>query len=341
MSTQSEGEQRSTAYSLASQGMGEVQGTDFDPDAGATIDVGTLNNGSRIVQVLPSELRTFDTNFSLAQIFPMTDEDTGAEPRIISASFSDPFVLLIRDDESILVLRADESGDLDEVEQGENLRQEGFKAGSLSEDANDVFRLESDAEIEDDAGNVLMFLLTVAGGLQIFRLPSLAQHVYRADGIALLPPFLTPDFSVRRTQAKEVITELLVTELGDASHKAPYLLLRSATNDVIIYQPFQSPVAGTRDTILHFLKIPHPSSSKTYLSSSYDDDEEIRREPMRAIHDVNGYSTVFLPGGSPTFVIKSASSPPQLISINEESVQCLSGLNTSTCERGFAYIDQI
>ncbi len=101
----------------------------------------------------------------------MADEATGAEPRILSASFSDPFVLLVRDDESILVLRADESGELDEVEQGDNLRQNAFRAGSLYEDANDVFRLESDAEIEDDAGNVLMFLLTVAGGLQVCILP--------------------------------------------------------------------------------------------------------------------------------------------------------------------------
>ncbi|CAO1598257.1 mRNA cleavage and polyadenylation factor subunit [Xanthoria calcicola] len=339
-SAQSEGEQRSTAYSLASQGMEEVQDTEFDPDAGATIEVGTLNNGSRIIQVLASELRTFDTDFSLAQIFPMADEATGAEPRILSASFSDPFVLLVRDDESILVLRADESGELDEVEQGDNLRQKGFRAGSLYEDANDVFRLESDAEIEDDAGNVLMFLLTVAGGLQIFRLPDLEQQVYKANGLALLPPFLTPEFSARRTQAKEDLIELLVTDLGDTSHKAPYLVLRSATNDVIIYQPFQSPVAGTRDTILHFLKIPNPNSSKTSLSISYDDDGESKREPMRAIHDLNSYSTVFLPGDSPTFVIKSASSPPQLISLNEKSVQSLSGLNTPTCERGFTYIDQ-
>ncbi|KAI4268561.1 MAG: hypothetical protein LQ337_007774, partial [Flavoplaca oasis] len=340
-STHSDGGQRSTAYSLTSNNdIKEVQTTEFDPDAGATIDVETLSNGTRIVQVLASELRTFDTDFSLAQIFPMTDEATGAEPRILSASFSDPFVLLIRDDESILVLRADESGDLDEVEQGDNLKQKGFRAGSLYEDANDVFRLESDAEIEDDAGNVLMFLLTVTGGLQIYRLPSLEQAVYQADGLALLPPFLTPDFAVRRTQAKEDLTELLVTDLGDASHKVPYLILRSATNDVIIYQPFQSPIGDTRDTILHFLKIPNPSAFKTHRPISYDDEEDPRREPMRAIHDLNGYSTVFLSGDAPIFIIKSASSPPQLISFREDSVQSLSRLNTSTCDRGFAYIDQ-
>ncbi len=66
-------------------------------------------------------------------------------------------------------------------------------------------------------------LLTILS--QIFRLPSLEQQVYKADGLAFLPPFLTPDFSVRRTQVKEDLVELLVTDLGDASHKAPYLVV--------------------------------------------------------------------------------------------------------------------
>ena len=73
---------------------------------------------------------------------------------------------------------------------------------------------------------------------------------------------------------------------------------------------------------------------------SYEDEEDPRQEPMRAIHDLNGYSTVFLPGDTPTFIIKSASSPPQLISFGEDSVESLSRLNTSTCDRGFVYIDQ-
>ena len=66
-----------------------------------------------------------------------------------------------------MILRVDESGDLDEVEQGSLLQQTSFRSGSLYEDSNDVFRLESEVEIEDDAGNVLMFLLTVGGGLQV------------------------------------------------------------------------------------------------------------------------------------------------------------------------------
>ena len=54
------GEERSMAYKITSTDLEEVKGTDFDPDAGATVEVGTLNNGTRIVQVLQGELRTYD-----------------------------------------------------------------------------------------------------------------------------------------------------------------------------------------------------------------------------------------------------------------------------------------
>lgn len=48
------------AYKLVSLGLQEVTNTEFDPDAGGTIEVGTLNNGTRIVLVSQSEVRTFD-----------------------------------------------------------------------------------------------------------------------------------------------------------------------------------------------------------------------------------------------------------------------------------------
>ena len=97
----------------------------------------------------------------------MTDDTTGAEPKVSSASFADPYVLLLRDDTSILVLKADESGDLDEIEQAKASRKIGWLSGSLYEDSNDVLRLETDDETEDEAGNVLMFLLNTQGGLEV------------------------------------------------------------------------------------------------------------------------------------------------------------------------------
>lgn len=120
--------------------------------------------------------------FGLAQIFPMTDDATGAEPKVIFADFSDPYVLLIRDDSSVMVLRADESGDLDEVEQGEAVREDKWVSGSLYEDSNDVLRLETGDDSEDEAGNVLMFLLSGGGGLQVGSL-SLCMSIQSWTGV--------------------------------------------------------------------------------------------------------------------------------------------------------------
>lgn len=119
-------------------------------------------------------------DFGLAQIYPVSDEGTDADPKIISASFTDPCVLLILDDGKIIVLRADESGDLDEVEQGDRLKTKGIKSGCLYEDSNDVFRLESDEDLEEVWGNILMFLLTEEGGLLVcssHRIESLIKSI--------------------------------------------------------------------------------------------------------------------------------------------------------------------
>lgn len=97
----------------------------------------------------------------------MTDDVTGAEPKVVSASFADPYVQLIRDDASVMVLKADESGDLDEVEMGDALLGSKWLSGSLYEDSNDTFRLEWGDDSDDEVGNVLMFLLGAGGGLQV------------------------------------------------------------------------------------------------------------------------------------------------------------------------------
>ncbi len=98
----------------------------------------------------------------------MTDDATGVEPKVISANFSDPYVLLIRDDSSLMVLRVEENGDLDEVERGEGVLEDNWISGSLYEDSNDLLRLDTGGEdSEDEVGNVLLFLLSSRGGLQV------------------------------------------------------------------------------------------------------------------------------------------------------------------------------
>lgn len=66
---------------------------------------------------------------------------------------------------------------------------------------------------------------------------------------------------------------------------------------------------------------------------------ETRSQPLRAIQDISGYSTVFLPRASPSFILKSASSPPYVIDLNSGPIRSLCKLHIPSCEKGFVYIN--
>ena len=77
-------------------------------------------------------------------------------------------MLLLRDDSKAMLLKADDAGELEEVEQGDTFSSTTWLSLSLFEDSNDVFRLAGDEEEADDEGSsVLMFLLNVNGGLHV------------------------------------------------------------------------------------------------------------------------------------------------------------------------------
>jgi len=108
----------------------------------------------------------------------MYDDDTGAEPRIISASFGDPFLLLLRDDASIFVAQCDDNNELEEIDREDDaLLTTEWLAGCLYADPTGVF-----ANIQSDKGlkvgdNVVMFLLSANGALHV-SLPEVFSHKY-------------------------------------------------------------------------------------------------------------------------------------------------------------------
>lgn len=106
-------------------------------------------------------------DLSLSQIFPLNNEESEDGPQVISACFAEPYLLVVRDDQSIRLLRADESGDLDEIEQQANVKEGKWVSGSMYEDSNDAMRLEYPEDENDEVGNVLLFLLNATSGLHV------------------------------------------------------------------------------------------------------------------------------------------------------------------------------
>lgn len=122
---------------------------------------------------------------------------------------------------------------------------------------------------------------------------------------------------------------------------ADYRQLRSANDDLIIYQPYQSPIEGSKDTSLRFLKIenPHLPSIPKEDNEDAEEEQQERRQPLRSLHDVGGYSVVFMLGQNPCFIIKSASSPPQVTDLCDGSIKSLTQLHSPKCQKSFLYID--
>jgi len=171
----------------------------------------------------------------------MYDDDTGAEPKIVSASFADPFVLLLRDDASIYVAQCDDNNELEDIEREDNsLLATKWLTGCLYTDSTGVF-----ATVKSDNGrkageNALMFLLSAEGALnvsspmtctnqlltiQIYALPDLSKPVYVAEGLCFVPPVLSANYVARRSVARETLTEIIVADLGDEISKSPYLIV--------------------------------------------------------------------------------------------------------------------
>lgn len=105
-------------------------------------------------------LTASNIDLGLAQIYPIWDEDTDAERLAVSASFADPYLAILRDDSSLLLLQADDSGDLDEVSLPEDLSSLEWRSACLYRDNGQAFGSPDSKSADTTDGNVILFLLS-------------------------------------------------------------------------------------------------------------------------------------------------------------------------------------
>ncbi|OCK81251.1 hypothetical protein K432DRAFT_381504 [Lepidopterella palustris CBS 459.81] len=322
------GNEDTVVYQINGTDIEETPAGEFEREDASTMDVGILASGTRIVQVLRSEIRIYDSDLGLAQIIPMEDEETGAELRITNTSFADPYLLVLRDDSSVRIFQADPAGEVEEIE-SEGLSSTQWLSGCL---------YKSPAVGETP----LAFLLTVEGGFRIFDFSNLDKPSYIAEGLGFLPPTLTVDYAPRRSSARATLTEILVADLGDKISKSPHLFIRTASDDLNIYQPYHYPLrdgSASFTTNLRWLKLSQMHLPKYSNEPAMDLEDAGRESTLKPLSNIGGYSTVFQRGSSPCFVLKEASSAPKVMSLRGKAVKGLTRFQTDHCERGFAYID--
>lgn len=290
--------------------------SDFEPDGPATLAIGTLFRGRRIVQVRAAEVRTYDAGLGLSQILPLGDEMEaemeGQSPTMITTIvFADPYLLLLRADGTALALKVEErSGDIEIIEPPaeSSWGRGGWVAGCLS---SSIVPASSPSGKTEET--MVAWLLAADGGaLHGFRLPGL-DEVYAAPALAFLPPVLTVDTPMRRG-GRAMVREILVADLGPGRKKRrqPFLVLREEDGDVTIYEPFW---AGLGWGSLRWRKV----LSDAVVSVAGGAGE---RKMWAGV--LGGRGVIYLPssgerdglvGGAGSFIVKEATSLPHIVGL--------------------------
>lgn len=159
----------------------------------------------------------------------MLDEESEEELRIVHTSFSNPYALVVRDDNSVMLLQLDKKGELDELECGASIRERKWISGSLVRNSDigsetSLYLLATDGSLHVSSFRLAAY--SKANEMfQIYLLSDLNQPRWTAEGLNLLPRNIGPDLPVRRSATRMGLNELLVTTLDINSSKSICLIV--------------------------------------------------------------------------------------------------------------------
>ncbi|OQV04048.1 CPSF A subunit domain-containing protein [Cladophialophora immunda] len=303
-----DGAGKSSLFSLADENLVPIADTDFDESAGSTISVFKLEMTNHTIQVLPTEVRVYDANFGLSQIFPVVDEEEGQTARAVKATFAEPYLILVRDDGNMTLLKADRAGELDEVELSTTLKNNSVLSASLYHDTSDFFQTSRFYESAGASRGPVLALLTSEGHFCLLSLPNTALEVFQCDSLPFLPTYLMQGLQLpKHWRNKDDLAETLLVDLGDATESRPYLIARNTTGDVILYEPFADP------TVVGSFKFKKVSTKPAEAPEDQieEEGEETSLRPMQVIKNLAGHASV-----------------------------SMSAIHVESCRNGFVFIDE-
>lgn len=331
-----EGIGKSSLFRLADGDLRPMANSDFDESAGSTIAVFKLESTNHTVQVLPTEVRVYDGDFGLSQIFPIMDEEEGQMAKAGKASFADPYLAIVREDGILTLLKADKAGELDEVDLPTTLKDSNVLSTSLYHDSEDFFQTTRFYESTLSRGPILA-ILTSEGHFCLLSLPNISIQIFQCESLPFLPTYLMQDLQIpKHWRNKDDLAEILLTELGNATDLRTVLIVRNDTGDIVLYEPFAIPdIVGS----FKFKKI-MTKTTEALGDEIAEEGEQLSTGPMQVIPNLAGHHSVFVPGSRPSLILREASTMPQMHELKMQTVTSMSAVHIKTCQRGFVFIDE-
>lgn len=317
----------------------EKLGNDFEK-GDVTVATGRLASGCHVV-VYSRDVRVYNKDFGLDQIFAIVDEDADATAVVTAASITDTHILILKDDDNITLLKTDRSGDLDEVELPTNVPSQDIISAYLFDDQHDFFDIKKFSQAQSNVKNLILTLLTKDGTLTLHPVSNLSVQVFQYANLDFLPMYLSPDQPLpKHWRNKDSLAELTICTLGSHAAEKPYLVLRNTASDVTVYEPYRNPdVQGA----FRFVKVLcHNGDAREAMADSNDDGgRELLAKRLVPLHDVGGMAVVFMTGKYPTIIVKPNTSMPRVHALDTGMIKHISGFHDSSCNRGFVYVNNM
>ncbi|KAK9454631.1 CPSF A subunit region-domain-containing protein [Dipodascopsis uninucleata] len=379
----------------------EVRNSEFDTKS-PTVSVGSIFDGTRIVQICPTDIRVYDSELQIVQMIPIeNEENTDEEPEVVFASVSENAVLILLDNGCAILYKGD--SETLELQETNSFKGQRYTAGTITSMSKKYFPVKDKAPIrktrkrkrpqssktDDYAERIsseseyVCILISSTQDLIIYRLSD-NKVLYTVSHVNDLPMVIQPlhaevnSRSVLRRKSSGLIpfgknrenkcqiAEVVHSALGDDISRQNYLIFRTMTNDIVIYQPFIiSSSLRTEAVHLAFRKVENPiitraksedleaEGNSTSESPSRHGEETLQELKTRAklsrfqrlitLQDVTGFSVVCFLGEAtanspePYWIIKTTKSMPKLIPFMGGSTRYLSAFNSMSVDRGFIY----
>ena len=324
LSTLPGGTQESSLYSISGDKFAIHEDTEFNL-SGRTIEAAALG-GTKTVQVLESEIRVYNSGFGLSQIWPIVDEDEGTTDTAISAHVSGPYVVVLKSNLRLLVLKADKKGELDEVDLPDRFEDLAFLSVNVYQDHGTLF------ESSKTSTRFILVCLTNNAELYLFDVEKLTKGpLYHLTTLSFLPPVLGNQVTLPKhwRYTDDGICEALIGNIGHDSHPHCYLFVRTKYGDICIYEPFSPGVPEPSN--IKFRRLGARRVTTKVLDTT---DQSTQDHAVQAAHHMHLLKTniettsMFVPGAAPSIIVHSDVAGPEIHSLNLEARQPLASTDT-------------
>ena len=313
------------------------EGTEFESSTSKTITVGALRASHHTVHVTETQVRVYDANFGLSQIFPIVDEEEGQMAKAVRADFIEPYLVLVKDDASLSLLKADRKGELDELDVPGPLSS-NITSASLYYDTQEFFETARLVKGGHPEAGLLLLILDAEGVLTLLPLANPKVQVFRIDGLHFLPSQLRPEAPIpKHWRNKDDLSDAILASLGDSILERPHLIVRNTTGDLTVYEPYALPdVVGS----FKFIKIAYQNADFSETSTADEEGDKPQILPsIQVLSNVSGYSSIFVPGESARLILKRASTVPQIYTL-DSNVKTISSFQPSESLFDLAFVDE-